>query len=133
MRCAQGKARFDLPAHLETTQPLSQHHVLLHDGDPFRMESTRVGVLKQLNQKGFTCLLKSEHCRARKAQVFLLTLCNLSDEPLKRQLFDEQLGALLVPTNFAKRHSSWAITVRPFNAADRRTPWWFLVLLHNVD
>ena len=79
------------------TDPPGQLDVLGHDGDPFSVDGTEVGVLKETHQVGLTGLLKSHHSRALEPQVSLEVLSNLTDKALEGQLADEQLSGFLVP------------------------------------
>ena len=79
------------------TDPPSQLDVFGHDGDPLSMDGAEVGVLKESHKVGLAGLLKSHHSRTLESQVSLEILSNLTDQPLERQLADQQLSGLLVP------------------------------------
>ena len=79
------------------TNPPGQLDVLGHDSDPLGMDSAEVGVLKESHKVGLASLLKGHHSRALEAQISLEVLSNLTNQPLERQLADQQLRRLLVP------------------------------------
>lgn len=108
--------------------PPSQLDILRHDGNPLGMDGTKVGVLKQTYQVGLGRLLKSQDCMALETQISLQpkqiisqerfyqthlhnnttrkqkdnleVLCNFTDKPLEGKLPDQELGTLLVLTDF---------------------------------
>ena len=86
------------------TDPPSQLDILGHDGHPLGMDGTEVGVLKETHKVSLASLLKSHYSRALEAQVSLEILSNLADQPLERELADQQLGRLLVPDREAVQH-----------------------------
>ena len=75
-----------------STDPPGQLDVLGHDGNPFGMDSAEVGVLEEPNKICFTSLLKSHNSGALEAQISLEVLSNLTNQPLERQLADQQLS-----------------------------------------
>merc|ERR1712202_15636 len=79
-----------------TTNPPGQLDVLGHDGDPLGMDSAEVGVLEQSHKVSLASLLKSHHSRTLEPQVSLEVLSNLTNQPLERQLADQQPCRLLV-------------------------------------
>ena len=76
------------------------------------MDGAQVGVLKQSNEVGFAGLLKGSHGRALEPQVGLEVLSNLTNQTLKRQLADEQLGGFLVAPDFTESHGTGLVAVR---------------------
>ena len=85
------------------TDPPSQLDILGHNSDPLGMDGTEVGVLKETHKVSLASLLKSHYSRALKAQVSLEILSDLADQPLERELADQQLCRLLVPEeNYCK-------------------------------
>ena len=56
------------------------------------MDSAEVGVLEEPNKICFTSLLKSHNSGALEAQISLEVLGNLTNQPLERQLADQQLS-----------------------------------------
>jgi len=91
--------------------PPSQLDILRHDGNPLGMDGTKVGVLKQTYQVGLGRLLKSQDCMALETQISLEVLCNFTDKPLEGKLPDQELGTLLVFTDFTKSHSTRAVAM----------------------
>merc|ERR1719342_1695757 len=92
-----------LKYHLGTfsSNPSSELNVLGHYRDPFRVDGTKIGVLKQTNKIGLTCFLKSHHSRTLESQIGLEILGDLSNEALEWKLTDQQFGGLLVTTDLS--------------------------------
>lgn len=89
-----------------------QMHVLGLDRDATGMQGAQVGIFKEADEVGLTCFLEGgEGFSAKPIVVLKVILCNLSHEALKRQLADEEVGALLVAANFAKGHRARAPSV----------------------
>ena len=86
-----------------TTDPSGQLDIFGHDGDPLGMDGAEVGVLKETHKVSLTSLLKSHYSRALEAQVSLEILSDLADQPLERELADQQLCRLLVPDGEAMK------------------------------
>ena len=61
------------------------------------MDGAEVGVLEETNQVSLAGLLKSHYGRALESQVSLEVLSNFTNQPLERQLADQQLRRFLVP------------------------------------
>jgi len=90
----------------------SQLDVLGHDGDTLGVNGAQIRVLKQTHEVGLARLLQRHHRGTLESQVGLEILCDFTDETLKRQLANEQLGGLLVATDLTQRHSSGPVTMR---------------------
>ena len=88
------------------TDAAGQLNVLGHDGDTLGVDGCQVGVLKEAHQVGLSGLLQSQHCAALEPQVGLEVLGDLTDQPLERQLADEQLSRLLVLPDLAQGDGS---------------------------
>ena len=93
------------------TDAAGQLDVLGHDGHAFGVDGTQVGVLEQANKVGLGRLLQGKNGRALESQVSLEVLRNLADETLEGQLADEQVSALLVAADLAKRNSTGTVAV----------------------
>ena len=93
------------------TDAAGQLDVLRHDGHAFGVDGTQVGVLEQANKVGLRGFLECKHGRALESQVGLELLRDLANETLEGQLADEQVSALLVAADFAKRDSARAVAV----------------------
>ena len=120
-RFGSEKSRFFVPlcaGGLSTlaTDAAGQLDVLGHDGDTLGVDGAQVGVLEQADQVGLAA-----SCRARggalEAQVGLEVLGDLADQTLEGQLADQQLGALLVATDFTQSDRAGAVTVGLLHAA----------------
>ena len=74
--------------------------ILGHNSDTLGMNGTEIGVLKQPNKVGLSCLLQSQNSMALETQVSLEVLRNLTNQPLEWELPDQQLCALLVLADF---------------------------------
>ena len=94
-----------------TTDSSGMLYVLWHDGHTLGVNSTQVGVFKQTHQVGLACFLKSAYGSTLEAKIRLEVLCDFTDKTLEWQLPDQQLGRLLVSSDFSKGHSTWSVTM----------------------
>lgn len=83
----------------------SELDILRHDRDSLSMDGTQVGVLEEPDQVGLTGFLQSHDGRALESEISLEVLSDFTDEPLERQLADQKLSTLLVPTDLAEGDS----------------------------
>ena len=97
--------------------PPRQLDVLGHDGNPLGMDGAEVGVFKEADEVGFRRLLKSGDSRTLEAQVCLEVLGNLAHQPLEGKLPNEELGRLLVTTDFTESNSAGPVTMRLFDTS----------------
>ena len=74
------------------------------------MDCCQVGVLKESHEVGFSCLLKSQHSARLETQVSFEVLGNFTNQPLERQLPDQQLSGLLVLADLTQGHSSGSVS-----------------------
>ena len=112
-RFVKGEKRLDT----FTTDAPSQLDVLRHDCDPFCVDSTQVGVFEQSNKIGLRGFLQSHHSRALETQVSFEVLSDLPNQALERQLADQQLGRLLVSSDFSKGDGTRAVSMRLLDSA----------------
>ena len=84
------------------------------------MDGAQVGVLEQGDEVRLGGLLESDDGGSLEAKVVLEVLRDLPDEPLERQLADEQLRGLLVPADLAEGDGSRAVSVRLLDSSGRR-------------
>ncbi|EOY10237.1 Uncharacterized protein TCM_025598 [Theobroma cacao] len=75
------------------------------------MNGTEISILKPPNEISFSGLLKSNDSAALEPQINLEILSDFSHQPLERKLPDQELGTLLVLSDFSQSHSSWPETV----------------------
>ena len=94
--------------------------VLRHDSDALSMDCAQVRVLKETDKIRLRSLLERENGSRLEAQVRLEILGDLTHETLEWELADKELGALLVLTDLAQRHRTWAVAVRLLDATSRR-------------
>lgn len=92
--------------------PPGQLDILGHDRHPLRVDRTQVGVLEEPHQVRLRSFLQCQHCRRLESQVGLVFLRDLANQPLEGQLADEQLGRLLVFSDFSQGHGSRPVPVR---------------------
>ena len=105
------KGRRDCNLSTLTTDTAGKLNVLGHDGDTLGVDGAQVGVLEQTNQVGLAGLLEGHDGRALEPQVGLEVLGDLTDQTLEGQLADEELGALLVPTDLTESHGSGPVAM----------------------
>ena len=101
-----------------TSDSPGQLDILWHDGDTLGVDSAQVGVLEETDEVGLRSLLQGEDGGGLESQVRLEVLGDLSDESLERQLPDEELGRLLVPSDLTESDGSWSVSVRLLDASD---------------
>jgi hypothetical protein len=103
-----------------TAEAASERQILGLDGDPLGVNGGQVGVLEKRDEVGLAGLLKSQHSRGLETEVGLEVLSDFSDEPLERQLADQELSGLLVPSDFTECDSAWTEPVRFLDASGSR-------------
>ena len=89
----------------------SQLDILWHDGHTLGVDGAQVGVLEQADKVGLRCFLQGKNGRALEAQVRFEVLGDLTHQTLEREFADEQISALLVAADFAKRDRTGAVAV----------------------
>jgi histone H3 len=85
--------------------------VLGLDSDTLGVDGSQVGVFKQTNQVSFRGFLQSTNGRGLETQVGLEVLGNFTDQSLERQLSDQELGGLLVSSDFSESNSTRSVSV----------------------
>ena len=90
-----------------TTEAAGKLDVLALDGDTLGVDGAQVGVLEERDEVSLDGLLKSADGGALEAQVGLEVLRNLTDETLKGELADEELGRLLVAADLTESDGTW--------------------------
>jgi hypothetical protein len=93
------------------TDTAGQLDVLGHDGDTLGVDGAQVRVLEETDEVGLCGLLEARHSGALEAQVSLEVLSDLANQPLEGQLADEQLSALLVPTDLTESDGPRSVPV----------------------
>jgi hypothetical protein len=97
------------------TETAGEGEVLRLDGDALGVDGSEVGVLEEGDEVRLGGLLERHDGGRLEAEVRLEVLRDLADEPLERQLADEQLRRLLVATDLPERDRARAETVRLLN------------------
>ena len=100
-----------------STDAAGQLDVLWHDGDTLGVDGAQVGVLEKTNQVSLASLLQGHDGRALESQVGLEVLGDFTDQTLEWQFPDEQLGALLVTSDFSQSDGTWPVPVRFLHSA----------------
>ncbi|ESR38196.1 hypothetical protein CICLE_v10030158mg [Citrus x clementina] len=100
-----------------------------HDGDPFSVNSTEIGVFKETHQISLGSFLKSRDGAAVEPQTDLKVLSDFPNEPLERKLPYHKLSALLVLPDLSQSHCSRPETVWFLHSSRRwselsELPWW---------
>ena len=99
------------------TDSSCQLDVLWHDGDTLGVDGAQVGVFEEADEVGFRGFLEGRDGGRLESEVGLEVLGNLTDETLERELSDEELGRLLVSTDFTERDGARTVPVRLLDAA----------------
>lgn len=84
---------------------------LVHDGNTLSVDGTQIGVFKERYKVGFGSFLEGQNCSRLETKVVFEALRNFTNEALERQLTNEEVSGLLVPSDLTKCNSSWAVTV----------------------
>jgi hypothetical protein len=85
------------------------------------VDGTQVGVLEESHKVGLSGLLKGEDSGGLEAKVRLEVLGDLTDKTLEGSLTDQEIGRLLIATNFAERDSSRSVTVGLLDTSSNRS------------
>ena len=99
-----------------TSDTAGELDVLWHDGDTLGVDRAQVGVLEKADQISFACLLESQHGGALETQISLEVLCDFTYKSLEWQFPDEELSALLVPSDFTEGDGTRPVSVRFLNS-----------------
>ena len=75
------------------------------------MNCAQVAVLEESNKVSLGGLLKGKDGRSLEAEIGLEVLGDLTHQALEGQLADEELGGLLVSSDFSKSHGSGSVSV----------------------
>ena len=89
------------------TEAARQLDVLALDGDTLGVDGAEVGVFEEGDEVGLDGLLEGADGRALEAEVALEVLRDLTDETLEGKLADQELGRLLIATNFTKSDGTY--------------------------
>ena len=103
-----------------STDAASELDVLWHDGDTLGVDGAQVGVLEKTNQVGFAGLLQGHDGGALESQIGLEVLGDFTHKALEWQFPDEELGALLVTSDFSQGDGSWPVPVRFLHSSGGR-------------
>ena len=115
--CGPKKGRFlSVPRGKDTLSTLSadaagQLDVLWHDGDTLGVDGAQVGVLEETDQVGLASLLQGHDGGALESQIGLEVLSDFTHKSLEWQFPDEELGALLVTSDFSQGDGSGPVSV----------------------
>jgi hypothetical protein len=94
-----------------STDAAGQLNVFRHNGDTLGVDGAQVRVLEQANEVRLGSLLEGENGRSLEAKITLEVLSDLTNETLEGELPDEEIGALLVPSDLTKGDGSGPVTV----------------------
>jgi len=84
------------------------------------VDRAQIGVLEETDEIRFRRFLESAYSGALETQVGLEILGDFTNQPLERQLPDQQLGRLLVSSNFSKCYGTGPVTMRLLHATGGR-------------
>ena len=82
------------------------------DGNALGMDSSQVGVFEEGHEVCLSGFLESHHGARLEAEVGLEVLSDFTNKTLEGELADEELGRLLVPTNFTESDGTRPEAVR---------------------
>lgn len=87
-------------------QSLGQVHVLLHNCNSFRMDSTQIGILEQTQQEDLCCFLQGQDgCRL---EANLLINYDTTNNSLEWKSLDEETIILLILFDLSHCHRPWS-------------------------
>ena len=95
-----------------TSDSSGKSKIFGHDCDSLSVNCTKVGVFEEADKVGFSGFLESKDSRALESELLLELVSNLSDESLEWELSDEEVGGLLVLSDFSKGDGTWSVSVR---------------------
>jgi hypothetical protein len=75
------------------------------------VNGTQVGIFEERDEVSLNGFLEGANSRALESEVALEVLSNLTNETLEGELSNQELSALLVPTDFTESDGSWLITM----------------------
>ena len=96
-----------------------QLDVLWHDGHTLGVDGAQVGVFEETDQVSLAGFLKGHDGGALESQISLEVLSDFTHQTLEGQLPDEELGALLVPSDFTESDCSGPVSVRFLHTTGR--------------
>lgn len=102
-----------------TTDAASKLNVLRHDRHTLGVNRAQVGILKQSHKVSLSGLLQSQDGSRLKAKIRLEVLGYLTDKALERCLADEEVGRLLVLSDFTESDGSGSITMGLLDTTSR--------------
>ena len=83
------------------SDPSCELEVLGHDGHSLGVDGAEVGVLEESDEVSFGSLLEGQNGGGLESQVLFELLGDFSDESLERKLSQQQVGGLLVFSDFS--------------------------------
>ena len=86
-----------------------QLDVLGHNRDTLGVDGAQVSVLEETNEVSLSSFLEAAHSRALESEIGLEVLSDLTNKPLERKLADEELGALLIPTDLTESNGARSV------------------------
>lgn len=98
-----------------------QLNILGHNCDALGVDGAQVGVFEKTYQVGLTGFLQGTDGRRLETEIRLEILGNFTHQPLEGQLADQQLGGLLVPTDFSQGDCTGTVTMGLLDATGRRS------------
>jgi histone H3 len=85
--------------------------ILVLNGDTLGVDGAQVGIFKEGDKVGLDGFLEGTDGRRLEAKIRLEVLSNLTNQTLERQFADQELGGLLVATDFTKSDGTWLVSV----------------------
>ena len=94
-----------------TAQTTGKLDVLGLDSDTLGVDGAQVGVFEEGDEVGLNGLLKSTDGGGLETEVGLEVLSNFTDQTLEGKLADQELGGLLVTTDFTESDGTLGVDV----------------------
>jgi len=88
------------------TESSGKLNILALNGDTLGVDGAKIGILKERDEVGFNGFLEGTDGRGLEAKVGLEVLSDFTNKTLEGEFADEQLGRLLVATNFTESDGS---------------------------
>merc|ERR1739848_569199 len=85
-----------------TSDSSGELDILGHDGDSLGVDGAEVGVLEETDEVGFRGFLEGEDGAGLESEVLVEGVGDLSNESLERKLSKEEIGGLLISSDFSE-------------------------------
>ena len=93
------------------TDSTGELDVLWHDGHTLGMDGAKVGIFEETNYICLGSFLQSANGSRLESEVLAKILSDFTNKTLEWELSDQELGPLLIFTDFTKSNGSWSVSL----------------------